>query len=345
MSGKKGFIFLFVTLMLIFSCDKKVVVNHEKKVSADIVLFTVPFSRFYAGDIVTSSILIKNTGNIRWKFWIVCSVRDKTGEWFEIPLDTVTLNPLETSKQIKSSWKVPSDKIIVSGSYLSRALIWKSDPAVPGAVQLDIDEIPDAFEAFNFFDNFNTLDNNRWIASHKLSPGYGRFNRTNIFVNDGILYVKFPKFTKDGGEIKTVAPAKYKYGTYRASIKTPLQLPGTYTTFFLYESANFDEIDIEIWNDGTGRVDFNIWLKGIQKFSSQVILPFNPGEKFHEYRIDYYPDEVSFWIDNIKIKSTSDILQIPQAITNIYLSGWWPKWMTGDAAAIDNFAQYEWVMH
>ncbi len=342
----KYLLLLFVTSLLVYSCDDKVVAPPDEfEISADFVSFTAPAGSYYSGATASHSIQIKNTGNTRWKFWIGCSVRDRSGVWYDIPIDTVTLNPLETSKQINMSWKVPPDKIIVSGSYLSRAAIWKSDPSSSGAVRLDMDEIADAFDAFNFIDEFNSFNNTRWVISNKLTPGYGRFTIPNIIVENGILSVKFPKLTKDGGEIKTVSPAKYKYGSYRASIKTPLQLPGTYTTFFLYEGTNLDEIDIEIWNDGTRRIDFNTWVKGVQKFSAQVVLPFNPGEQFHEYRIDYYPNEVSFWVDNVKLKSTVDILQIPTTITNIYLSGWWPKWMTGDVASTDNFARYEWVKH
>ncbi len=347
MHKKSGYsLILFLIFIMTYSCEEKEVTPPEQtKISADFTAFATPPASYYSGGTASHTIQIKNTGNTRWKFWIGCSVRNKSGGWYDIPVDTVTLNPLETSKQIDMSWRLPTDKIIVSGSYLSRAAIWKTNPSLPGAVQLDVNEIADAFDAFNFIDEFNSFENTRWVVSTKLTPGYGRFTIPNIIVENGILSVKFPKLTKDGGEIKTVSPAKYKYGSYRASIKTPLQLPGTYTTFFLYESANLDEIDIEIWNDGTGKVDFNTWVKGVQKFSAQVVLPFNPGEQFHEYRIDYYPNEVSFWIDNVKLKSTGDISQIPTTITNIYLSGWWPKWMTGDASSADNFARYEWVKH
>jgi len=204
----------------------------EIDISADIVSFAAPSGSYYSGGTISHSIQIKNTGNKRWKFWIGCSVRDKSGVWFDIPVDTVTLNPSETSKQIIMSWKVPSDKIIVSGSYLSRAAIWKSEPSSSGAVQLDMEEISDAFDAFNFIDEFNSFDNSRWIISNKLTPGFGRFTLSNIIVENGILNVKFPKLTKDGGEIKTVAPAKYKYGSYRASIKTPMLTSGNIYNVF-----------------------------------------------------------------------------------------------------------------
>lgn len=333
-------------MFLITSCDRvPIVPPAETKVTAAIVGFSVPSGSFYSGNTIINSIEIKNTGNKRWKFWIGCSVRDKSGTWYDIPADTITLNPGEVSRTISMAWIIPSNKLIVSGEYATRVAIWKSNPSETGAIQLAMSEYMDAFNAFNFIDDFNFFDNSRWIISNKLTPGLGRFNPSNIIVDGGILSVKFPKLTKDGGEIKTNAPAKYKYGSYRASIKTPLLLPGTYTTFFLYEGTNLDEIDIEIWNDGTGRVDFNTWVKGVQKFSSQVTLAFNPGLQFHEYRIDYYPNEVSFWIDNVKLRSTTDITQIPTTMSNIYISGWWPKWMTGDAAATDNFAQYEWIKH
>ena len=135
----KYILIIFFTFLMTYSCDEKLIILPEKvKISADFVSFAAPSGSHYSGGTASHTIQIKNTGNARWKFWIGCSVRDKSGAWYDIPVDTVTLNPLETSRQIIMSWKVPSDKIIVSGSYLSRAAIWISDPSQPGAVQLSM---------------------------------------------------------------------------------------------------------------------------------------------------------------------------------------------------------------
>jgi len=354
MTGKnKTLISLLFPLLFVISCDKNGIDSDgggnvppsQQTVGVSIVKFVFQSGNLYSGDKSISLLEFKNTGNIRWKFWIGYSLQDKSGTWYDVPADTLTLNPGEVSRQLELSWTIPGNNQVVSGPYTVRTAIWKTNPSVTGAVQLGFFEQKDAFNAFNFIDDFNGFDANRWIISNKLTPGFGRFDTQNISLKDGLLSIKFPMQTKDGGEVKTTAPAKYKYGTYRASIKTPSQLPGTYTTFFLYESTNLDEIDIEIWNDGSGKLDLNTWVKGVQKFSSQIILAFDPSSQFHEYRIDYYPNEVSFWVDNVKLKYTTDLSQIPTSLTNIYISGWWPKWMSGNVSGTDKFAVYDWIQH
>ena len=352
-SKNKSLILLLIPLILVISCDNNgidpngggTVPLPQQTIDASIERFVFQSGNLYSGERSISLLEFKNTGNTRWKFWIGYSLQDKTGTWYDVPADTLTLNSGEMSKQLELIWTIPGNNQVVSGPYSVRVAIWKTNPSISGAVRLDFFEQNDAFNAFNFIDDFNSFNSARWIISNKLTPGFGRFDAQNISLKDGFLSILFPKETKDGGEVKTTAPAKYKYGTYRASIKTPSQLPGTYTTFFLYESTNLDEIDIEIWNDGSGKLDLNTWVKGVQKFSSQIILPFDPSSQFHEYRIDYYPNEVSFWVDNVKMKFTADLSQIPTSLTNIYISGWWPKWMPGNVSGTDKFAVYDWIKH
>jgi hypothetical protein len=349
----KTLIFLMLPLICVISCDKNGIDPNgggdvpppQQIIDVSIEKVTSQSGNLYSGDKSVSLLEFKNTGNVRWKFWIGYSLQDKSGTWYDVPADTLTLNPGEVSRQLELAWIIPGNNQVVSGPYTVRVAVWKTDPSLAGAVRLGFFEQKDAFNAFNFLDGFDSFDTNRWIISNKLTPGFGKFNPQNVSVKDGLLSIIFPSQTKDGGEVKTTAPAKYKYGTYRASVKTPSQLPGTYTTFFLYESTNLDEIDIEIWNDGSGKLDLNTWVKGVQKFSAQIILPFDPSSQFHEYRIDYYPNEVSFWVDNVKMRFTNDLSQIPTSLTNIYISGWWPKWMSGNVADTDKFAVYDWILH
>lgn len=340
---------LFLHLFLILSCTKgnNEIINNSgiNTVTASVSSFALASGFFYPGESVTSSISFKNTGNIRWKFWIGYSVKDKSGKWYDIPADTLWLNPGEVSKVSSLSWVVPTSDHIVSGAYLVRMAIWNKIPSDPNSIRLDFIEQADSFSAFNYFETFDNLDTNIWTVINKLTPGFGQFKNENIIVSAGTLSIMYPKNTKDGGELKSVSSKTYKYGTYRSRIKTPPQLPGTYSTLFLYNGNTLDEIDIEIWNDGSYEVNILTWIGEKKKYSKTVFLDFDPSLQFHEYRIDYYPNEVSFWIDNLKVGATSILSEIPASEMWIYLNGWWPKWMTGAPSQIDKYAIYDWIQY
>jgi len=324
------------------SCSKD---NEQITVTASVFVFAPATGYYYPGNQVVSSISIKNAGNVRLKYWMSCTVKDKLGKWYDIPVDTISLNPGEVQDSINLVWIIPTSAPIISGAYTVRMAVWNNNPSDANSTRLDNIEAVDAFSAFNFLETFDKPDSNYWTVINKPTPGYGQFRPENIIINGGLLSILYPKNTKDGGELKSVTSKTNKYGTFRTKIKTPSQLPGTYSTLFLYNETTLDEIDIEIWNDGSKKVNLTTWVNEIQKYSKSAILNFDPSAQFHEYRIDYYPDEISFWIDNIKAGSTNILSEIPKSDMFIYINGWWPKWMTSAPAVIDKYAVYDWIQY
>ena len=114
-------------------------------------------------------------------------------------------------------------------------------------------------EGTSFRDDFVVFDSSRWIKSDHVL-GRTDFDPEDVVVNSERLGLKIPALTTNGAEIESME--YYGYGTYKARIKTA-NAPSSITGFYLYRSPDFyAEIDIEIYNDGTGTVDFVTYANG-----------------------------------------------------------------------------------
>jgi len=145
------------------------------------------------------------------------------------------------------------------------------------------------------------------------------------------------------------------YGSFRASIKVS-DVPGTCQAFFWVststgplESARTDEFSLclQYFND-TQEIDMEFLVKDFASSNSswpvnlvlqslesakaghdasktgnffRVYLPFNPAENFHEYRIDYFENRVSFYMDGILLKHMYGPA-IPTSAGHMVLSHW-----------------------
>ncbi|MGM0421070.1 MAG: family 16 glycosylhydrolase [Bacillota bacterium] len=120
------------------------------------------------------------------------------------------------------------------------------------------------------------------------------------------------------------------YGTYIANIKTD-HAAGSYTAFFMYEGVaeKNDEIDIEIYNDGSRKIDFVIWKDGERTNYEQKLLNFDPTSDFYEYRFDYYPEYIAFFVDGELMAYFTE--NIPQSDMYLLANHWWPTWMEADS--------------
>lgn len=173
-----------------------------------------------------------------------------------------------------------------------------------------------------FSESFNTFDQRLWIrGQHQL--GRSEIDPANATVADGLLRLAVPAGKTDGGELRT--RSTYGYGSYRSKIKTA-GAPSSVTAFFLYVPPdNASEIDIEIYNNPEGTVRLSTYSGGALTHTEEQVLPFDPTLKPHEYRIDYGPGAVSFYVDGSMIRSWSD--GTPTQPMNLYLNVWFPTWL------------------
>jgi beta-glucanase (GH16 family) len=134
----------------------------------------------------------------------------------------------------------------------------------------------------------------------------------------------------DGAEILT--GARYGTGTYAARMRTPVA-PGSVSAFFLYQGVvgGNDEIDIEIFNDGTRRIMFTTWVAGRETNNVIKTLPFDPAAGLHDYAIEWSARVVRFRVDGVVMQEFRR--GIPKSAMFVMANTWWPVWLTGPLLA------------
>jgi len=193
-------------------------------------------------------------------------------------------------------------------------------------------------KAKGFHDDFTTLDTSRWLLSSR-PFGRGKIDPANIAVADGELGIRLPANRLDGGEIRS--RSLYQYGTYRARMRLP-DAPTSLTAFFLYRAPDYQqEIDIELFNDTSGRVMFSTYSGGAQTHTSTLLLPFDATAGYHEYAIDYHAGSVRFLVDGAVMQTWST--GIPRAAMQVYANAWFPSWLDGQAPTSDSYTHIDWI--
>jgi beta-glucanase (GH16 family) len=195
-------------------------------------------------------------------------------------------------------------------------------------------------EGTSFRDDFDAFDSSMWIKSDHVL-GLTDFDPDNVSVLNGYLRERIPALTTDGAEIESMD--YYKYGTYRARIRTA-DAPSSITGFYLYRSPDFyAEIDIEIYNDGTGSVDFVTYANGRKTHFRTRQLTFDPSASFHTYRIDYEPNVVQFYVDGDLQQTWRN--DVPDASMKLLVNTWFPSWLEGLAPLTNSFTRVDWISY
>ncbi|OLN81547.1 Beta-glucanase 2 [Colletotrichum chlorophyti] len=180
-------------------------------------------------------------------------------------------------------------------------------------------------------------------AVHEGSSSYG----LSTTKTDAGLQLLVKSSTVDGlvpgAEIDS-ARNDVQYGSFRAMMKVP-DVAGTCAAFFWYHNDT-QEIDMEFltkeFNASNNTFPLNLVLhsreslakgydaKGTGNFL-RVNLAFNPTTDFHEYRIDYLPDQVIFYADG-KVLGSMNGSAVPTEGGHLILQHWSngnPLWSGG----------------
>jgi hypothetical protein len=129
--------------------------------------------------------------------------------------------------------------------------IWRSLLVLAAATLVFGVSLAGAARSSDFRDDFTTLDVHQWYKSSR-PFGWGVIDPANAGISGGMLAVKLPGGTLNGGEVRRLSLTRY--GSYRARIKVA-NAPSSLPAFFLYRKPDFaQELDIEIFNDASGRV-------------------------------------------------------------------------------------------
>ena len=177
-------------------------------------------------------------------------------------------------------------------------------------------------------ENFDLWDPSAWIpGDHPL--GRGLFVPENVSHRGTKLLLTVPAGGYNGAEIKSASPVQFRDVEVR--LRTP-RAPGSISAFFLYEfvyTDDNDEIDIEIFNDGSRKIWFTTWVDGglIPTNHAEHTLPFDPALRSHNYRIEWSSGWVRFLVDGVLMQEWTE--GVPQDAMYVMSNAWWPTWMDG----------------
>jgi hypothetical protein len=331
-------IFLLLLIIPLSGCSSGI--SCVPSVAAEIVLFEPATGIFYPGDEVTSTLQFRNTGSEPLTFWIGYSVKSQSSEWYDVEAHPLSLGPKGLSLLQHKSWLVP-EKEYVTGYYTVAMAVWDAEPGTAGAEQLDYREAIDSFQILTHIEQFDRFNRKLWEkSSHSLGKSY--LDPDNVDIGDGYAKIKVPAGAKDGGEFGT--KASFTHGTYRANIQV-VPISGVVTGFFLYHGTggNGDEIDIELYHEDEWYVAFTTWSDGDMTGTEKKRLKFDPSAGFHEYRIDFYPEQVNFFVDDQQMYVFKSGL--PDEPMRLLVNTWYPDWLYGHPPKKDMYTIVDWIQY
>ncbi|KAI9482638.1 MAG: concanavalin A-like lectin/glucanase domain-containing protein [Benjaminiella poitrasii] len=116
----------------------------------------------------------------------------------------------------------------------------------------------------------------------------------------------------------------FLFGSFRTYLKTTT-VKGTVSAFYIFNSVTA-ELDIEILSALPAPHPvyfaihpklFDIHGRASSETHSSAVLPFggNPTDGFHEYRVDWFPNLVVFYLDGQEAyRSTTNVVKVPSRI-------------------------------
>jgi hypothetical protein len=152
------------------------------------------------------------------------------------------------------------------------------------------------------FASEDIFDNEKWEIST-----WGNDNRThsadNLWVEDGALVMRVNGGTTPGAQTVGAEIVSTKtdflYGSFRATAKTAAE-PGTVSSPLFYYLSDTSEIDVEILGieNDEGLVNYTVHQNNQGENTYRLFeAGFDPSADFHEYRFDWTPEGVTYYLD------------------------------------------------
>lgn len=286
-----------------------------------IVAFTPASGEVVPRQSVASSIVVENAAVAEATVWVGYSVMSPGGLWFDIPASALVI-PAGSTRKATKVWTVPDSA--EGGDYRTVMAIWTARPETGGGVRLASVE---RIAAFRVRGNPELLVNQRdslWrAASQRL--GRGRMRPDQVRVAGAGFDLRVLAGTCDGAEVRTVVP--FSFGAYSVVMRTPAA-PGSISTFFLYGTNpgdRNDEIDIEIFNDGSREALLTAWRGGRRTRHDTVKLPFDPTLAYHTYLIRWTEKDLQFYADDRRLARWTG--NYPKSPMRLMASIWYPHWL------------------
>ena len=314
---------LFLALLAIYShyfnLKNSFSINNTPS-KENITITDVTYSKnvLLPNDIIDIEIKILNPQKTKAVVFLGHSISSPLNEWLDLPVTRVEL-PSNNTKTLKISLD-RNDlvfKKLISGSYSCVFALWTELPSSSLASRINEKRISNAFRI------------------------YSRVENSNVGTSNDKLTIKLPARTLNGGEIQSIDMVHY--GSYEISMMLP-DSPSSITGFFLYKAPDFHhEIDIEVFNSKEGKVLLTSYSKGKKRNEAILPLDFNPTSSFNRYRIDYYPDKLSFYINDFLIQTWSN--GFSKEPMHLMVNAWYPVWLEGIAPSQDKYLIVDWIRY
>ncbi len=312
------------------------------ELAAEITAFEPPAGSLRPGDAASASARVKNTGSEAHTFFVGYSVRDTAGEWSDAPSVPVELGPGEES----GGTELRTPPLETPGYYAARVSVWSEEPKGEGDTSAErlaergeesafrVSEPPEEFAGSS------ALPAGWKAQDHRL--GRGKVLPENVTMEGGKVRITLPADTVNGGEL--VSKRLHGPGSmYTARMKVP-DAPTSITGFFLYEPPDLEsEIDIEVFNEPSGKILFTTYADGKQTHTKEKKLPFDPTKGFHDYAFFYGKNSLIFYVDGKEMQRYKG--GIPDKEMKLYVNSWYPTWLETRKPSSDRYAYIEWIEH
>jgi len=308
---------------------------------------------FIPGEEITSLLKIKNTGKRKWTFWIKYQIDNQKNNLHYSSIHSIEIEPGEESPLIKEKIKLPELNMFEELLFDAKVSIYKEDPNQISAKKITDSAASVKISVPLYDEQFNNFNEEYWYKNdYTFLSNRGYFFPKNIYIENSILRLHSPANNYEGAGIES--KSAYGYGSYSASIKCP-RATGMLCAFFLYqpniEALDYsrttqrpDELDIEIFADGSRRVEIVLYSGGQKNHFTPVTLPFDPANSFHEYQIDYYQNEVRFLADKKVLAIYNNLL--PSSPLKVMSNFWWPWWMpSAPKNHPDYYMEVDWIKY
>ena len=159
-----------------------------------------------------------------------------------------------------------------------------------------------------------------------------------------------------GGELRT--DDTFRYGRFETRMKAAPG-SGVVNSFFLYRdywdegldgAQHWNEIDIEILGQYNNRVETNLIIQNQWDLPDNSPVLFNPQNDFHDYAIEWTPDYIAFFVDDLLIRYINNFyVDSMYHHQKIMMNIWQPtavSWVGPfDESILPVYAFYDWVKY
>ena len=189
-----------------------------------------------------------------------------------------------------------------------------------------------------FTDNFEQLDNNRWILrSDTFTDNLSLFRPSNVVFTSEIgaslsvrrEHVGVREYT--GGSLSS--RNLYLYGRFEATLRAS-NVPGVVTGFFLHRNSPRQEIDVGIAGNRPSNLLVNVFFNpgdeganydyGYRGTPYSIDLGFDSSTSSHRYAIEWYPHEIRWFVDDVLVhrRAIWDPTPIPHLPMTLHINSW-----------------------